>query len=620
MSTAAISKTASSRPLMLQTLQQWSRLGMIRSVDFQFAKLIASTSHGSVPDHLVLLAALTSHQLAEGNVCLPLSHLDNPEKFWPEDVAQLIKQVWNAVQPYPDILGTGEIVSPLVMDQQRIYLYRYWRYEVEVAEQLLQRAKPVATDKQLLKKSLSELFPQSSGSTEIDWQQIAAAVAVQKRFSVISGGPGTGKTTTVIKLLVLYIQQMLAQGKSINIHLAAPTGKAAARLSESISAAKLRLGLDDAIADLIPTEASTLHRLLGVIPNRVDFRHNQNNPLHLDLLVLDEASMIDLPMMARLLAALPEQSRLVLLGDRDQLASVEAGSVLGDICSWPRELGYSDQQVAGLSDLCGSSSIPQMDSEHGFSDSLCLLRKSYRFDENSGIGYLARAVNQGDAHAVRSVIAQGYTDIEVQPLSQHSYESMIQQVTDVYTALFRSAIQGTTQKQLLDELSEFQLLCALREGPYGVTGLNRRIEDALRSRGMIRVDSTWYVGRPIMITRNDNALSLFNGDIGITLPDETGRLKVWFEQNGELRSFLPSRLPEHETVYAMTVHKSQGSEFDHVILLLPPGDMPVLSRELFYTGITRAKTRLSVYAQTKTIEQATNKRTERSGGLKGRLW
>ena len=606
---------------MLQTLQQWSGLGLIRSVDYQFAKLIASTSDETVPDSLVLLAALVSHQLAEGNVCLPLSHLDNPENYWPEEIAQFIRQHRPSVETSPDILGTGENVTPLVMDQRRIYLYRYWNFEVAVAEQLLQRAKPVATDNELLKQSLTELFQSGCENSQIDWQQVAAAVAVQKRFSVISGGPGTGKTTTVIKLLVLYIQQMLAQGKSINIHLAAPTGKAAARLSESISAAKQKLDLEESIANLIPTEASTLHRLLGVIPNRVDFRHNQNNPLHLDLLVLDEASMIDLPMMARLLAALPEQARLVLLGDRDQLASVEAGSVLGDICSWPGELGYSSSQVSSISSLCGlTASIPEMDSKQSFSDSLCLLRKSYRFDENSGIGYLARAVNKGDFEEVRRVISAGYADLEMVKLSQQTYETMINQAADFHAELFRSAMQGSDHKTLLNMLSKFQLLCALREGPYGIAGLNGRIEDALRHRGLIRADSAWYLGRPVMITRNDNSLSLFNGDIGLTLPDIHGRLKVWFEQNGEMRSFLPSRLPEHETVYAMTVHKSQGSEFDHVALLLPPGDIPVLSRELLYTGITRAKSNLSMYAQQNSVEQATNKRTERSGGLKGRLW
>ncbi|MCP4598668.1 MAG: exodeoxyribonuclease V subunit alpha [Neptuniibacter sp.] len=608
---------------MLSSLRSWSEQGWIRALDYQFAKLISQVE--GVPDELVLLAALVSNELATGNVCLPMSRLQNPLEHWERDMADVIARVeWEKnIRFFLEVLGDGcdeNITTPLVLDQERIYLYRYWRYEVYVAEQLLQRANACNVEHKLLENGLSNLFPTNTDA-ELDWQKIAAAVAVQKRFSVISGGPGTGKTTTVIKLLALYIQQMQALGIEPNIKLAAPTGKAAARLSESISAAKLRLDLSEEIAEQIPTEASTLHRLLGVIPNSIQFRHDQTNPLHLDLLVLDEASMVDLPMMSRLLDAMPETARLILLGDRDQLASVEAGSVLGDICSWPGELGYSDKQSEQLQNLCQiSRALPANQLESKFADSLALLRKSYRFDENSGIGFLARAVNSGNSQSVAQVLEYGYQDLTYLPLSRDSYETLIKDITVFYVELFRQVMSGGAPLNMLKKLSEFQTLCALREGPYGVSGINDRIRSELSARALIKTDTAWYPGRPIMISRNDTSLSLFNGDIGLALYDEDGRLKVWFEQDGGVRAVLPSRLPDHDTVFAMTVHKSQGSEFEHVMMLLPPDDNPVLSRELLYTGITRAKNSLQLCAQGKVLKLATERKTERAGGLALRLW
>lgn len=607
---------------ILSTLKNWSDQGLIRAVDHQFAKLFSGIQDDALPDSHILLAALVSHELAAGNVCLPVRFLLDPAGHWPAEMLPVIEEYdWSDIQLYPELLGNGEQPTPLILDQQRLYLYRYWQYEVEVAEQVQLRAQRTDIDGAELQQSLDELFPALTDSTETDWQKVAAAIAVQKRFAVISGGPGTGKTTTVIKLLALYLRQKLAQGQKAQIKLAAPTGKAAARLSESISSAKERLNLDEDLVSLIPGEATTLHRLLGVIPNSIQFRHDRSNPLHLDMLVLDEASMVDLPMMARLLAALPENACLVLLGDRDQLASVEAGSVLGDICSWPGELLYSDQQTQALVNLgCLPAESNNSGIQTGIADCLSLLRKSYRFDEHSGIGFLARAVNAGDSRNFLEIVNQGFSDLNVMPLNRESYEQMLQRAVSFYTQLSRKIRDGLAIDAVLSELTNFQLLCALREGPYGVGGLNKRIREGLQSRGLVPEEGNWYTGRPVMISQNDAALNLFNGDIGITLPDESGRLKVWFQQNGELCSYLPSRLPEHETVYAMTIHKSQGSEFTQVVLLLPADDLPVLSRELLYTAITRARKSLEIYAPNQLIKLAIERKTERSGGLVERLW
>ncbi|MGY3886457.1 exodeoxyribonuclease V subunit alpha [Aeromonas aquatica] len=449
-------------------------------------------------------------------------------------------------------------------------------------------------------------------------QKLAAATAAARPFAVISGGPGTGKTTTVAKLLAILVETGLQQGKATAIRLVAPTGKAAARLTESIGSALQGLDLAPEVVAAIPTEAGTLHRLLGVIPGRSQFRHHAGNPLHLDLLVVDEASMVDLPMMARLLDALPRHARLILLGDKDQLASVEAGAVLGDICSFTAQ-GMSPEQADWLSRQTGYR-LQGRPAGAPVRDSLCLLTKSWRFDQHSGIGQLARACNGGDAAALEAVWSAGFKDISLHPWAGEAYEALIAQGVAGYGAYLKAAREGMDPAAVFKAFNGFQLLCALRDGPFGVLGLNERLELALSRAGLIQRDGDWYAGRPVMVVRNDHGIGLYNGDMGLCLPDETGRLKVWFEQpDGSLRALLPSRLPPHETVYAMTIHKSQGSEFAHTVLVLPDSPSPLLTRELVYTGITRAKARLDLYGDRALLAQAVRKKTERYSGLAQRL-
>ncbi|MGB6187642.1 MAG: exodeoxyribonuclease V subunit alpha [Aeromonas molluscorum] len=449
-------------------------------------------------------------------------------------------------------------------------------------------------------------------------QKLAAATAAARPFAVISGGPGTGKTTTVAKLLAILVETGLQGGKAPAIRLVAPTGKAAARLTESIGAALQALDLPPEVVEAIPTEAGTLHRLLGVIPGRSQFRHHAGNPLHLDLLVVDEASMVDLPMMARLLDALPSHARLILLGDKDQLASVEAGAVLGDICSFTSQ-GISPAQADWLSRQTGYR-LQGTPAGAPVRDSLCLLSKSWRFDQHSGIGQLARACNGGDVAAVEAVWSAGFKDISLHPWAGEAYEALIAQGVAGYGSYLKAARAGEEPAAVFKAFNGFQILCALRDGPFGVLGLNERLELALSRAGLIARDGDWYAGRPVMVVRNDHGVGLYNGDMGLCLPDESGRLKVWFEQpDGTLRALLPSRLPPHETVYAMTIHKSQGSEFAHTVLVLPDSPSPLLTRELVYTGITRAKARLDLYGDRALLAQAVRKKTERYSGLAERL-
>jgi exodeoxyribonuclease V alpha subunit len=607
---------------------------------------------------------------------------------------QLVTIDWLEILNQAPLVGQNGESCPLTFDGERLYLHRYWHYETQLAAHIESLAQPInlsASEVQRLRQTLDHLFARNYRylfdalkqgeslslpyrkrlvcdyldvidikamdwpsidqtlvkaktiadlapldhlipvDTCLNWQKVAAAVALTKRFVVISGGPGTGKTTTVTKLLAVLLEQAQSRGDNTTIELVAPTGKAAARLTESIGKAVSGLPVSDSIKAQIPTNASTVHRLLGAISDSVEFRHSRDNPLHLDILVVDEASMIDLSMMYRLTEALPKHARLILLGDKDQLASVEAGAVLGDICSFSH-YGFSRHQATQLSRLTGFAEFDTRSLVPRISDSLCMLKKSYRFDARSGIGQLAQAINYGSRTKLAEVWRTGFTDIAKFPVDSIHYQKLIQTLVEEYrhflTHIHQRQIDTAnnieqlehTAKVALALFSSCRLLCALREGDFGVTGLNQRIEKALSARKLIQLsDELWYSGRPILITQNDYALGLYNGDIGLCLFDDE-KAKVFFElPDGSIKSVLASRVPEHETAYAMTIHKSQGSEFSHTLMILPSEFSPILTRELVYTGITRAKSRLSLYSDEKTLERALKVRTTRASGLVKRL-
>lgn len=613
-------------------------------------------------------------------------------------------------------------------DGDRVYLTRYWHYERQVASGFLQRSQSLvfsSSQKKAMKSTLDSLFRRDythlwqalkqadisdavtrqravceyldvekpddldfqriesvlvsaktvddlnvldklvPESVCLNWQKVAAAVALTRQFSVISGGPGTGKTTTVAKLLAALMSQSQASANSLIIKLVAPTGKAAARLTESIGLAVAQLPIDNTMKAMMPTQSSTIHRLLGARPNSVQFKHNKANPLHVDILVVDEASMVDLPMMYRLLEALPSHARLILLGDKDQLASVEAGAILGDICLFS-ELGYQPDYAKQLSELTGFQCLPNALNGHDVADSLCMLRKSYRFHARSGIGQLAKAINGGHSKQVESIWRQGFMDIALHPLPSLSSSSAVDispaqawkvaqtELLDlmvegyrpycelIHTAEPIASVQGdlfadvsdkvmekaameAKAKSVLKAFSHARLLCAVREGDYGVQGMNQMIELALTKHGFIHpaTDEPWYVGKPIMVNKNDAALGLHNGDIGICLLDkseQTPRLRVYFEMpDGRIKGVLPSRVPQHDVAFAMTIHKSQGSEFEHTVLLLPAKMSQILTRELIYTGVTRAKSRLNLFANPHVLAQSVAIKTLRTSGLSERL-
>ncbi len=588
----------------------WAQSTPLTGLDKSLANLLHSKQPSDDPRHL-WLAALTSHQWGRGHACLDLGTLEKQAAellgWTDEQTAALPSQLHEAAVTLPWTQGES---SPLVLAEDtqgaRLYLRRAWTAEQNIRHNIVQRLALPCEVPADLQQRLDELFtPTRDGAP--DMQRLACEVAAQNRITLITGGPGTGKTTTVVKLLSLLVR---TSPRELQIHLAAPTGKAAARLTESISNALTKMPADK--RPHMPSQAQTLHRLL-----QTNSKTSQVHQLATDVVVVDEASMIDLEMMARLLQAVPPTARLILLGDKDQLASVEAGAVMSQLCT---------------GSLLKTQTVT--------------LIHSHRFDAKSGIGRWARAVNADVADntpALKALWKDAPDWLATLPLQQsiegdtpepdvtrlqlssasdaklavglrYGWRNWLA-LLDVHRASKTTPAAACSDAQaiaLLNAFTEFCVLCAVREGPLGVTQLNTQVEQAL---GLGQ--NAWYAGRPVMVTRNDYALELMNGDIGLCLPGADGVLRVAFPSvEGGVRWVMPSRLDSVETVFAMTVHKSQGSEFAHVLLVIPALESPVLTRELVYTGLTRAKKRLTLWApQLGVLLNGCARRVLRSGGL-----
>ncbi len=593
-------------------------------LDHHFAKLMTRFS-GKDTEELFLAAALASHSRGEGHICFDLSSLAGKriQEEDPESPAYPKLGKWLRGLKEEEVVGRPGDYRPLILDGWRLYLYRYWDYETKLGNILKTRTGGdwERVDEAVLKDGLLRLFP-AEGSEETDWQKVAAFTSVMKKFCVISGGPGTGKTFTIAKILALLLEQPGAE--DLRIALAAPTGKAAARLQEAIRNSKEKLDCREEIKNRIPEDASTIHRLLGSIADSPYFRHNAENQLPAQVVVIDEASMVDLALLSKLAEAVPPSARLILLGDKDQLASVEAGAVLGDICDSGRVHGYSQKFCNALGQIAGEKAACPVESPEGagIRDSIIQLRRSYRFGPASGIAATSLAVNEGDGNRAMELLKRGsFTDIQWNDLPRP--EAMPATLKDRIMEGFSEYLRETEPARAFDLFSRFRILCALREGPQGVQAMNLLVEQVLGDEGLIKRDGRWYAGRPVLITRNDYNLRLFNGDVGLTLPDPQLKkeLRVFFPApDGSMRTFPPLRLPDHETVYAMTVHKSQGSEFERMLFLMPHRSVPVLTRELIYTAITRAKKKVEVWGKEEVFREAASRRIERRSGLRAVLW
>ena len=680
-------------PALKSSLEQLLKMSKIRAIDMAFADFIYSEeSIQDTPDTftsparecLTMLAAYVSAQSGEQHSCIDLERLGQPflgiYRF--PELSIMLSYIQNtrtfARLTSTDVNLDAQNAKPIILQNGKLYLQRYWQYESQLAAIITEKsAKTLDLDIIAAQRLLSDLFDEKHEKAEqgqtLNWQKIAVCIAASQTLSFITGGPGTGKTTTVTKLLALLqglalnkstAKQSTAQNKKIlNIQLVAPTGKAAARLTESISAAKLKLPIE--LQANLPEQCQTIHRLLGAKPQSPYFKADANHPLHLDVLVLDEASMVDLPLMAKLFAALPKDAQIILLGDQDQLASVETGSVLSDICAASNFhsvnldnalMAYSDTMQQHLTQLMSlptiishnivatnttqqnviSGNVIQGSVIQGsvIRDNVVRLVKSHRFGENSGIGQLAKQVKAGQVAPCLGLLKdEQFSDINwYQPIKTTPQTVANEILTTLITKLlpiykhYTQAIQQGDLRQAFKYLHQQQVLCAQKSGYWGVTQLNALIESELHKQGLIDNSKDFYVGRPVMLSKNDHQLKLFNGDVGIVMPDpnNTALTKVWFvTPEGDLRGLLPSRLPSLETLYAMTIHKSQGSEFEFVYLCLPPitanNKGRGLNRELIYTGLTRAKKYFMLFGEGKALGLSLGQQCVRGSGLAGRL-
>lgn len=549
----------------------------LADIDRHFANFIAQ--FGGDRDIVGRTAALLSRSVRQGHICL---NMTDPHDVSDSETLELPAQSeWLAQLGKSPAFGPPDAITPIVVAKERLYLRRYWDYEQSLARAILKRAKR-----------------NRAGHAPSSTQAEAIEVALQNYFTIISGGPGTGKTTTVLQILQRLLQE--EGGERFRIALAAPTGKAAARLQELLRKVQEDPKVSAKIRERLPRNASTIHRLLGWQSDSVFFRHDARNPLPLDVLVVDEASMVALPLMAKLFDALPENTRVILLGDRDQLASVEPGAVLADMAE--------------------AALVPNS----LLQNALVVLSKNYRFGNENAIYRLSTAVRTGKSdEALRTLHETGLDELgssAVPPFAQ-----LADRLREIVIEHYKIYLSEKEPAKALAAFQRFRVLCALRGGPFGVNQINTVIEGILHKAGLITDPSHLYAGQPVLVTRNDYQSRLFNGDIGIILPDpadgEGGRqLWAWFiGQDNELRRMSPARLPDSERAYAMTVHKSQGSEFERVLLLLPNRDSPVVTRELIYTGLTRASNRVDLWFNEEVLRASIERQATRRSGLRDAL-
>lgn len=583
-------------------------------------------------DAAVLLAAgMACRAAEEGHVCIDLSRLAGGRIASDGERENHLRcpslEEWLACLRASPLVGASGQWRPLILDRGHfLYLQRYHRDEQLIAALLHARAATpgLPTDTTPWARKLKRYFPDAQPGAN-DGQVTAGIVALQQRLCVISGAPGTGKTTTAARIIALLLD--VHADRPMRFALCAPTGKAAARLSEALRSAAAALAAITKGPGHFPTEAATIHRLLGY--GRGRFVFNADNPLPADVVVVDEASMIDLSLMARLLEAVPAEARLIILGDHSQLSSVEAGAVMGDICQQGGRKGssakiHAGNRVPGTNRKIDGETTPERmlpTQAAPIDNSVIVLSHNYRFSARTGIGALIQAVNSGQGEAVLKRLQSDDATIGwiPAPLNPPARRQLQAAVLEGYGPVFAAR----SAEAALGALEHFMVLCALTGGPWGTDRLNRWIESLGRRTGWIETRGAWYRGRPVMIRRNDYRTGLFNGDVGVVWPERVRgqrQIRIWFRTPaGPLKAFSPSQLPEHQTAFALTVHKSQGSEYRHVILILPEQDNPVLSRELLYTGLSRAREKIGLVADANLLVRAISRRIERTSGLRAAL-
>ncbi len=593
--------------------------------DIYFSQFITRISDKKPPE-LFYSALLLSYTNSEGHVCLDLKTMHTPSM--PKDVLERIighfsTDQWKEILISCSVVGKPGDFRPLILDNTLLYLHKQWQYETDVAKALnaFSVSSVDITDSEGLSKLLDLYFPQEND--EINLHRIAAYIAATKKLCIITGGPGTGKTSTVVNILAFLIE--LTQNKDLKIALAAPTGKAAARMEEAVKRAKKNLKNSNSIEDIMPSSATTIHRLLGAIPNSHLFRYGPKNLLPVDIAVIDEASMVDLSIMAKFLGALPHDCRLILLGDHNQLASVQAGSVLGDICNQEYLAIFSRPFYKKARNFVkiDMSEHKSLQDEAGLADCIVELKKRYRFKKI--IADFSEAVKNGESDTAFSCMNKSVSGVLSWIEMQHG-KLLPNSIKEEIIHGWKAYLETENIDNMFTAFDNFRILSVLRSGLFGVETLNKIVENILSETELLTPASQWYAKKPIMITKNNYRLNLYNGDTGIIAPDPaSGELKAWFPAQNRggkdpFRSFSLSRIPAYKTAFAITAHKSQGAEFNSILLMLPESDTQLLTRELIYTAITRAREKISICGKETLFKISVKRRIDRKSGLREKLW
>ncbi len=607
-----------------ELLRAFNEAGVLAAADVHVATALARLG-GELDDNVVLAAAMAVRGVRLGSVCVDLGTVAESVVVDELSTTEIAALPWPAPDDWLTVCRASRLVavgdapasaSPLRLQGQLIYLDRYWRQEEQIRRDLSSREvqPPPDVDAHRLRGGLARLFP--PGDPDPAQQRVAAAVCATRWVTVLAGGPGTGKTTTIARLLALLLD---LGGPAPRIALAAPTGKAAARLEEAVREVAGTLPRSDADR-LAALTASTLHRLLGRRPDsHTRFRHDRTHRLPFDVVVVDETSMVSLTMMARLLEALRPDARLVLVGDPEQLTSVEAGAVLGDLVHRPAEHRAPPACLTAVLPDALVEAAEGPAAEAGVSEGVVRLSHTWRY--GGAIAELATAVRRGDADGVLEVLRSGSVDVTFTELSDVPRESaLLRADVTAPAAILTAAARVGDIDGALAGLRLHRLLCAHREGPFGVARWSEQIERWLASAiSGYAADGEWYAGRPLLVTANDYAIPLYNGDTGVVVNVADGEPQAAFERAGGPVLISPGRLAAVATVHAMTVHKSQGSQFARVSVLLPPAESTLLTRELLYTAVTRAERHVHVLATEQAVRVAVGRPVARASGLRRRL-
>ncbi|WP_422667356.1 exodeoxyribonuclease V subunit alpha [Buchnera aphidicola] len=582
-------------------IKRCSKKKIIQPIDFYFSEFISEKN-----SIIMLIAACLSYESRNGKTFLSIDYFKN-HCFFSNKNKNLIKKILNSLGKITNWLlelsqshavSDGSSITPLILYKNKLYLYKMWKAEKNILKILYLRNNLNNINIEKFSKILKILFPQNNDNM----QKIAVTLSLLRNILFIIGSPGTGKTTTIIKIIIALIKNTK---NKIKIQLAAPTGKAASRLNDILQDKMLNILLDKKEQKNIPSIAITLHKLFNI--KQISYKNifNKINLLKLDVLIIDESSMIDLLMMEHIFFALSKETKIIFIGDHHQLPPIETGSILKDLCYYAND-GYSPEIIFKLQKINKYIKLKTNNTQSAFiSNSICVLKENHRFHKNSGIHIFANAIHKNEHNVIKKIFTNKIPNIVYYNIKNNlQYKNMISQIIKKYKKYWILINQKENMKSIINQFQKYQVLCLLKNGMFGVTGLNEQLEYNMHQKKIIQYyninHKNWYIGKPIIITKNNKYLDLYNGNIGITNMSKKNILQVSFLENKNSIKNIPVHiLQDYETAWALTVHKAQGSEFNHTILVLPNTIVKIFNKDLLYTAATRSKEKLSIYGEKK---------------------